>query len=170
MTTTPTPCSFPPCDTGPGEPCDRHEREWSHAEGSHELCGNECSIIAPPLTPERETAIGDQITTALSKAGAFCGTCGFEPGDRGCPDCERCYSDYAAALLPIVRAALATELNPLRGELAAYEVMTPQSCPKGIHADWMADSEHTHTCPWCELDDMGASLRRAAEDAKPGDR
>jgi hypothetical protein len=36
------PCSFPPCDTGPGEPCDTHERLWAHAEGEHELCGPEC--------------------------------------------------------------------------------------------------------------------------------
>jgi hypothetical protein len=40
-----TPCSFPVCDDGPGEPCDRHEREQSHAEGSHELCGPECAAV-----------------------------------------------------------------------------------------------------------------------------
>ncbi|URN11323.1 hypothetical protein LUW77_03255 [Streptomyces radiopugnans] len=41
-----TPCSFPSCDTGPGEPCDRHEREWAHADGDHELCGAECPATA----------------------------------------------------------------------------------------------------------------------------
>lgn len=41
--TTPTPCSDVPCDTGPGEPCEKHEREWAHAEGDHELCGPECT-------------------------------------------------------------------------------------------------------------------------------
>ncbi|MEV6165768.1 hypothetical protein AB0L71_28415 [Streptomyces sp. NPDC052052] len=35
---------------------------------------------------------------ALSDAGAVCGNCGDEPGDRTCPDCERCYQRYAAAL------------------------------------------------------------------------
>ncbi|MFF3998615.1 hypothetical protein ACFYX8_35565 [Streptomyces cyaneofuscatus] len=40
-----------------------------------------------------ETAI-----LALSTAGAFCGECGFEPGDRGCPDCERCWARYVKAL------------------------------------------------------------------------
>jgi hypothetical protein len=35
---------------------------------------------------------------ALSKAGAFCGECGFEPSDRGCPDCEKCWREYVAAL------------------------------------------------------------------------
>ncbi|CAH9419589.1 hypothetical protein SGL43_06644 [Streptomyces globisporus] len=40
-----------------------------------------------------ETAI-----QALSTAGAFCGECGFEPGDRGCPDCERTWAGYVRAL------------------------------------------------------------------------
>ncbi|MGW6288281.1 hypothetical protein [Streptomyces sp. NPDC055107] len=40
-----------------------------------------------------ETAI-----QALSVAGAFCGVCGFQPGDRGCPDCERCWAGYVKAL------------------------------------------------------------------------
>ncbi|MFH9236112.1 hypothetical protein [Streptomyces globisporus] len=35
---------------------------------------------------------------ALSDAGAFCGVCGFQPGDRGCPDCERCWAAYTKAL------------------------------------------------------------------------
>ncbi|WP_242594542.1 hypothetical protein [Streptomyces sp. GB4-14] len=40
-----TPCSVPECDAdGTGEPCTRHEREDSHAEGDHELCGPECAI------------------------------------------------------------------------------------------------------------------------------
>ncbi|PVC80559.1 hypothetical protein DBP19_36085 [Streptomyces sp. CS090A] len=40
-----------------------------------------------------ETAI-----QALSDAGAFCGVCGFQPGDRGCPDCENCWAGYVKAL------------------------------------------------------------------------
>jgi hypothetical protein len=35
---------------------------------------------------------------ALSDAGAQCGVCGDQPGDRICPDCERCYRSYVAAL------------------------------------------------------------------------
>lgn len=35
---------------------------------------------------------------ALSNAGAFCGDCGFEPGDRGCPDCERSWASYVKEL------------------------------------------------------------------------
>lgn len=56
----PTPCSFPACDTGPGEPCDRHEREWSHAEDNHELCGSECHATITPLPPEREAEIRER--------------------------------------------------------------------------------------------------------------
>jgi NMD protein affecting ribosome stability and mRNA decay len=35
---------------------------------------------------------------ALSDAGAVCGDCGDQPGDRTCPDCERCRQQYVAAL------------------------------------------------------------------------
>lgn len=38
-----TPCDFPPCDDGPGEPCGRHETEQAHAEGEHAFCGYECT-------------------------------------------------------------------------------------------------------------------------------
>jgi hypothetical protein len=51
MTTHPpevrTPCSEPPCDEGPGEPCDRHETEQAHADGLHEDCGVTCEVQYP---------------------------------------------------------------------------------------------------------------------------
>lgn len=40
----------------------------------------------------------DQAIQALSNAGAMCGVCGDEPGDRTCPDCERCRRRYVTAL------------------------------------------------------------------------
>lgn len=49
--------------------------------------------------------LSELVADALSKAGAFCGACGFEPGDRGCPDCERCWASYADALLPLFASA-----------------------------------------------------------------
>ena len=62
-------------------------------------------LITSPLTPERLAEVSEQIKTVLSDAGAFCGDCSFEPGDRGkCTDCERCYDGYANALMPIVEA------------------------------------------------------------------
>lgn len=49
-----------------------------------------------------ELELRNQIADVLSTAGAYCGNCGFEPGDRGkCADCERCWSSYADALLPL---------------------------------------------------------------------
>jgi hypothetical protein len=48
--------------------------------------------------------------------------------------------------------ALLAEVHRLRAELAEYEVLNPQQCPAGKHADWLVDSEHTHACPWCEID------------------
>lgn len=40
----------------------------------------------------------DEAMQALSNAGAQCGNCGDEPGDRNCPDCERCRERYVDAL------------------------------------------------------------------------
>lgn len=40
----------------------------------------------------------DKAMQALSDAGAQCGDCGDQPGDRICPDCERCYGWYVTAL------------------------------------------------------------------------
>lgn len=42
-----------------------------------------------------------QIKAALANEGAFCGQCGWQPGESGCADCERCWDRYADALLPI---------------------------------------------------------------------
>ncbi|MEU3432293.1 hypothetical protein [Streptomyces sp. NPDC006863] len=44
------------------------------------------------------SAADESAILALSDAGAFCGECGFEPGDRGCPDCERVWAGYVKAL------------------------------------------------------------------------
>jgi len=62
--------------------------------------------------------------------------------------------------------ALRAELDQLRKDLESYEVLNPQQCPAGKHADWLVDSEHTHTCPWCELEARPSRtkvLREAAE-------
>jgi hypothetical protein len=40
----------------------------------------------------------DKAKQTLSEAGAMCGNCGDEPGNRNCPDCERCLGRYVAAL------------------------------------------------------------------------
>lgn len=57
------------------------------------------------VTPERKQELAEQIDQALSKAGAFCGECGFQPGEQGCPDCVRVRGWYVEGVLPIVLAA-----------------------------------------------------------------
>jgi hypothetical protein len=68
------------------------------------------------LSPQREAEIAEQMKQALSDAGAFCGECGFEPGDRGCDDCEWCYRRYVEGLMPLLRATVDAELAAVRAE------------------------------------------------------
>jgi hypothetical protein len=44
------------------------------------------------------STLDDQAKQALSDAGAQCGSCGNEPGDRTCPHCQRCLGWYVEAL------------------------------------------------------------------------
>lgn len=46
------------------------------------------------------------------------------------------------------------DVDKLRAELAATEMLAPQQCPAGLHADWLVDSECAHTCPWCQIDKL----------------
>lgn len=50
--------------------------------------------------------------------------------------------------------ALAAEVRRQRTELAAVEMLAPQQCPAGLHADWLVDSEYAHACPWCQIDKL----------------
>lgn len=62
------------------------------------------------LPPERA-----EILSALSAAGAFCGECGFQPGETGCADCVQVREMYADAVMPIVdrlRALVADFVDP----------------------------------------------------------
>lgn len=45
-----------------------------------------------------------KIQAALQEAGAFCGECGWQPGDEGCADCKRHWNWCTDALLPLFRA------------------------------------------------------------------
>ncbi|MGW7283890.1 hypothetical protein ACWGH4_00065 [Streptomyces sp. NPDC054847] len=51
-------------------------------------------------------------------------------------------------------AEQAAEIDRLRNELEPYEVLNPQQCPKGLHSDWLVDSENTHACPWCRIAEL----------------
>ena len=63
--------------------------------------------------------------------------------------------------------ALRAELDQLRKDLEPYEVLNPQQCPAGTHADWLVDSEHTHACPWCEVDRLRAELTARPRQVTP---
>jgi hypothetical protein len=71
--------------------------------------------MSTPLSDAQLAAIAlpdlrAEVMSALSTAGAFCGECGFEPGEAGCPDCVRVRGMYADAVMPIIER--------LRAELA----------------------------------------------------
>jgi hypothetical protein len=67
----------------------------------------------------------DRAVQVLSQAGAMCGVCGDEPGDRKCPDCESCRRDYLECLYGEAGwgpgAALLAETQRLQAELAARD-------------------------------------------------
>ncbi|TFI30088.1 hypothetical protein [Streptomyces sp. 4R-3d] len=76
----------------------------------------DCTCPATALSPEREQEIREQIIQALSISGAFCGECGFEPGDVGCSDCQRAHARYADAVMPILLAEMQrSNGNPIGG-------------------------------------------------------
>jgi hypothetical protein len=59
-----------------------------------------------------------EVLSALSTAGAYCGECGFQPGETGCPDCVRVRGWYADAVMPIIER--------LRAELAEEEYVSAE--------------------------------------------
>jgi hypothetical protein len=65
----------------------------------------------------------DRAVQVLSQAGAMCGVCGDEPGDRKCPDCESCRRDYLECLYEEAgwgpTAALLAEVERLKAALAS---------------------------------------------------
>ncbi|MET8841475.1 hypothetical protein ABZW67_15445 [Streptomyces rubiginosohelvolus] len=55
-----------------------------------------------------------------------------------------------------LRQQAEAKVTDLEAQLAEYEVMNPQQCPAGKHADWLVDSEHAHACPWCRIEQLEA--------------
>jgi hypothetical protein len=77
------------------------------------------------------------------------------------PEQDRADAAFVAAARADVPALVAA-VRRLRAELEPYEVLNPQQCPKGLHADWLVDSENTHACPWCRI----AELERPSVEAR----
>lgn len=70
---------------------------------------------------------------------------------------ERCHGDgFQRTPLFTKVGAQQVRAAALEKQLAEYEVLNPQQCPKGLHADWLIDSEYTHTCPWCRIAELEA--------------
>ncbi|WP_392838670.1 hypothetical protein [Streptomyces sp. LN500] len=93
----------------------------------------------------------DKAMQALSDAGAQCGVCGDQPGDRICPDCERCYRSYVAALRAAGWAPRAEVLN----EASEVAVSAARAC---------GDSE-TGQYAASVAAGIGKELRRMADEA-----
>lgn len=74
-------------------------------------------------------ALDNKAMQALSDAGAQCGVCGDQPGDRICPDCERCYRQYVAALRAAGWAPRAEVLREAANALVAGPVDSLVSAP-----------------------------------------
>jgi hypothetical protein len=72
----------------------------------------------------RNATADDAAIQVLSNEGAQCGDCGDQPGDRICPDCERCRGWYVAALRKAgwaPRAEIQQQIDNAQAELAAIK-------------------------------------------------
>ncbi|MFL3869178.1 hypothetical protein LT966_21505 [Streptomyces griseobrunneus] len=96
-----------------------------------------------------EDAIREQVRRLLAAADGF-GFDGLEPHD---------YQKHASVVLDMIRP-LVSRVAELEKQLAEYEVMNPQQCPAGKHADWSVNSEYTHACPWCRIAELEAQAEK----------
>ena len=77
----------------------------------------------------------DAAIQALSNEGAQCGNCGSEPGDRTCPDCERCRRWYVAALRKAGWAPaseIQAQIDAATTELAAVKKQLAQLAKQAV--------------------------------------
>lgn len=83
--------------------------------------GRAGGIALTHIDIDAATAADDEkAIQALSVAGAYCGCCDFEPGDRGCPDCETSWLSYVVALRAAGWAPRAEVLAEAHGEVVAW--------------------------------------------------
>lgn len=74
-----------------------------------------------PAGVDPHSLTDDFAVQILSDEGAQCGDCGDQPGDRICPDCEKCRHRYVLALRAAgwgPTGAFIAEVQRLAGELA----------------------------------------------------
>ncbi|MFH8336925.1 hypothetical protein [Streptomyces sp. AM6-12] len=97
---------------------------------------------------DQQLDLDDQAVQILSNEGAQCGVCGDEPGDRTCPDCEKCRARYVAALRAAgwaprpERDAMAAEIRRLRAE--NNQLATRLAAEERAHGETIDDRDHFH--------------------------
>jgi hypothetical protein len=107
------------------------ESVWRAAKQADETAAAVAAqgALPVPVGDQPQPWNDDRAVQVLSQAGAMCGVCGDEPGDRKCPDCESCRRDYLECLYEEAgwgpRAALLAEVERLKAELAKYVGQEP---------------------------------------------
>lgn len=156
MTTTPTPCSVPPCDAEAGEPCDRHQREAAHAEGEHAFCGPDCTQDTP------DDGLRQRIEAAARTVPLRLGPNALAMAQRGEPIILN-YGEAAAladVVLPLVAAERADgRADGLREAAAALQAVIDRD---------RADFPHQRGQSWIALGgarEIILNLLRARADA-----
>jgi hypothetical protein len=80
--------------------------------------------------------------------------------------CESSISFHSAqareSMLLVV--AEVARLTKRVAELEQFEIMSSRRCERGVHADWLVDSENTHQCPWCRIAELEAEVAHARMD------
>jgi hypothetical protein len=74
------------------------------------------------------------------------------------------HSAQARESMLLVVAEVA-RLSKRVAELEQFEIMNSRRCERGVHADWLVDSENTHQCPWCRIAELEAEVAHVVGDA-----
>jgi hypothetical protein len=144
------------------------ESVWRAAKQADETAATVAAqgALPVPVGDQPQPWNDDRAVQVLSQAGAMCGVCGDEPGDRKCPDCESCRRDYLECLYEEAgwgpRAALLAEVERLKAALseAANQVAELESDLGGSTARVAELEAEQHTTNEA-LDDAVQALRES---------
>lgn len=123
----------------------------------------------------------DHAIQILSNEGAQCGDCGDQPGDRICPNCERCRGWYVAALRKAGWApqpehdALLAEVRRLRARIAEHERPSTEAERNALRQSFtalisQAEEDRDHEGAFdlaCQLHDREQQWAREDAAARP---
>jgi hypothetical protein len=151
----------------------------------HEECSQRATLLQAPDHPSYELLAGFSLEENAKLPARFhipvfddcgvpnawlCAVC-WEDGVVSSWPCKTAMEQGTKVFTPAHEAETASRrqaarIAELEKQLAEYEVMNPQQCPAGLHADWLVNSEYTHACPWCriaELEDEDSHEQKVAE-------